>query len=82
MKIGHLIELLEQFDPELEVVIKRDVELPGYGFIDRIEVGVFALTEYGNDFHLFEDFLVGVHESRAICLVAEDDKPEEEAPRL
>lgn len=76
MKVKNLIEILQKFNPEAEVIIHRDCQNYGYGFIDKIKTGVFELTEYGNDFWPDQDMVVSPAQVRSICIFPEDlDQP-------
>lgn len=77
MKMGKLLSILEKFDPDMDIIIRRDVSMPGYGFLDKIEMGIFKITDFGNDFFKYQEMLVGPDESKALCFVAEEDLPEE-----
>ncbi len=72
MKVGKLIELLRQYSPEAELIIHRDCQNYGFGYIDKIITGVFELTDYGNDFLPDQRLIVNPAQVKAVCLYPED----------
>lgn len=78
MKVADLIAVLSRFNPEDEVIISRDVEEYGFGYIDRVVPGVFLMTDYGNDFDSSSHIVTSQTQARAICLFPE--KVEEPTP--
>jgi hypothetical protein len=72
MKVGHLIELLKKYNPEAEIIIHRDCQNYGFGFIDKIITGVFELTDYGNDFNPDQAMIVNPAQVKAVCIFPED----------
>jgi hypothetical protein len=73
VKVKDLIKLLSEINPEADVIIKREVESVGYGTCDSIRVGIFAETDYGNDFFPGEEVLVRPGEVKAVCFIAKED---------
>lgn len=67
-----LIELLQNYNPDAEVVIHRDCQNYGYGFIDKTLTGVFELTDFGNDFFPSQDIVIDPRQVKAICFYPED----------
>lgn len=73
MKVKELVEYLSRINPEAEVIIHRDVDNYGFGLLDKIQVGLFSETDYGNDFYLDQRLVVNPKEVKAVCFVAQDD---------
>jgi len=71
VKVADLIAILSRFNPEDEIVISRDVEEYGFGYIDRVVPGVFLMTDYGNDFDSSSRIVTNQTQARAICLFPE-----------
>lgn len=72
MKVSNLIELLEKYNPEAEIIVHRDCQNYGFGFIDKIITGVFELTDFGNDFVPDQAIIVNPAQVRAVCIFPED----------
>jgi hypothetical protein len=72
MTVRELINLLSSLNPNAEVIIHRDCQNYGYGFIDKIMTGVFEVTDYGNDFWADQDIIIDRAQVKAICLYPED----------
>jgi len=71
MTVKDLIKELLKYPPELQIVIKKDVDSSGYGYIDRIKWGCFEMNDVGNDFY-DEATLPEENQCKAICLVADE----------
>jgi len=59
-------------NPEAEIIIHRDCQNYGFGFIDKIITGVFELTDYGNDFNPDQAMIVNPAQVKAVCIFPED----------
>jgi hypothetical protein len=68
MRVKDLIKLLEDINPEAEVIIKKDVESHGYDRLMNISFGIFEETDYGNDFYPGDTLIVSPTEVQALCL--------------
>lgn len=71
MKVRDLIDILQSYPAEAEVVISKDVDEFGWAHVDKIIPGVFKLTEYGNDFFPYEKITINKEEISSVCLKAE-----------
>lgn len=70
MTVKELVLLLTKYPANMKVIISKDVEASGFGFVDKIEVGCFEMTDYGNDFFPEQESpLKG--QSKAVCLHAD-----------
>jgi len=69
--VQELILELAKYPPSTKVVILKDVEASGYGFVVKIKRGVFEMTDYGNDFY---EGQTSPYEGqvKAICLVPDN----------
>lgn len=72
MKVKELIALFTSFNPEAEVVVHRDCANYGFGLIDKISVGVYEATDYGNDFLPYQQLIVKASEIAAVCIYPQD----------
>ena len=72
MSVQELMDYLVHMNPQAQVVIHRDNNNYGFGLIDKIEIGVFQTTSYGNDFYNAEGILANPSEVEAICIYPQD----------
>lgn len=72
-----LLELLSKVNPEADVIIHRDCQNYGYGIIDRIVIGVFETTDYGNDFLPEQRIIISPSQVKAVCIYPEDSEQPE-----
>lgn len=78
MKVAELIDLLQHMDPGADVVIFRDAQNYGYGYVKNLRTGLFQETDYGNDFFPDTSLLISANEIKAVCLYPEDWTPPHE----
>lgn len=76
MKVKDLLALLTKLNPEAEVIIHRDCQNYGFGFIDRVRTGVFEKTDYGNDFYPDQEMIIHPAQVKSICIFPEDNPQE------
>ena len=70
MKVRELKDILEGYDESSDVVIETE---NGFAFLDKVVPGIFTITNYGNDFHPWENMTISFMEGRALCLRPEWD---------
>lgn len=78
MLVSELIDILKTYKQDAEVVMKTE---EGFMFAAEAIDGVFALTDYGNDFYPYDVMCVRAHEERAVCLFPDEEVEEENASK-
>lgn len=71
LTVKDLILALTKYPANAKIIIKKDVDASGYGFIDKITLGCFDLTDYGNDFYEEQETPLN-GQARAVCIQADE----------
>ena len=80
MKVKDLKEFLAVIPDDAEIVMRT--ENYSIEMLKRFQLGIFKLTDYGNDFYPYEKMTVDRSEAVAVLLIPDDPPPLEPDPDI